>query len=149
MANPIYSVVLATWHADHEALSKIRLTVFVHEQGVPPELELDEMDADTSLVVHAIARDGSGAAIGTGRLLLEQPMPRIGRMAVLRSWRGRGVGKAILEFLSAYAKDHGYQMARLYAQTHAASFYDKQGFVPHGAEFVEADIPHLEMRRKL
>jgi predicted GNAT family N-acyltransferase len=149
MDNQTYNVSLAEWRVDYAALSQIRFTVFVREQGVPPELELDEADANPQLVVHAIARDADGNAIATGRLVLDSSTPRVGRMAVLRQWRGHGVGKAILDFFCQYAKQHGYQTVRLNSQTHATPFYYKQGFLSHGSEFVEAGIPHLEMRRKL
>jgi predicted GNAT family N-acyltransferase len=149
MTDSMYDVSLAEWSVDHDVLTKIRFTVFVREQGVPPELEIDATDADPSKIVHAIARNVDGVAIGTARLLLETPSPRIGRMAVLRDWRGKGVGAAMLEFLCAYAKDQGYQIARLNSQIHATPFYYKQGFLSYGSEFVEAGIPHQEMRRNL
>lgn len=149
MTQSTYNVTLAEWHAEHEALSQIRFTVFVREQGVPPEIEVEPVDADPSLVVHVAARDEQGAIIGTARMLLEMPIPRIGRMAVARGWRGKGVGKAMLEFLCAHAKQLGYRVAKLNSQTHATPFYYKQGFLSHGSEFVEAGIPHLEMRRVL
>ena len=149
MENTTYSISLAEWHVDYAALSQIRFTVFVREQGVPPELELDEADANASLVVHAVARDADGNAIATARMLLDSSAPRVGRMAVLRQWRGHGVGKALLDFFCKYAKQHGYQTVRLNSQTHATPFYYKQGFLSHGSEFIEAGIPHLEMRRNL
>jgi predicted GNAT family N-acyltransferase len=144
-----YRVTLADWNVEHEALSQVRFAVFVREQGVPPELEMEAIDADPQRVVHVVARDSGGAAIATSRMVFEMPIPRIGRMAVLRTWRGKGVGKAMLEFLCDYAKEHGYRVARLNSQTHATPFYYKQGFLSHGSEFVEAGIPHLEMRRAL
>jgi predicted GNAT family N-acyltransferase len=68
-------------------------------------------------------------------------------MAVLPGWRGRGVGQKMLEVLCDEAKRRGYYMVRLYAQTHAAPFYAKQGFIVFGEEFFEAGIRHIEMRR--
>ncbi len=149
MTNQPYAIALAAWTVDHAVLSQIRFTVFVQEQGVPQELETDVADADPSKVVHVAAHNAAGELIGTARMLLEQPMPRIGRMAVLRDWRGSGVGKAMLEFLCAHAKQLGYQQIRLNSQTHATPFYYKQGFLSYGTEFAEAGIPHLEMRRAL
>lgn len=130
-------------------LSQIRFTVFVREQGIPPEFELDAMDADEKKVVHVIARDETGQAIGTARMLLDQSIPRIGRMAVLKSCRGKGVGKDMLEFLCNLARKKNYRVVRLNSQTHATAFYYKQGFLSHGEEFTEAGIPHLEMRRSI
>jgi predicted GNAT family N-acyltransferase len=149
MKHGAFEVRLADWATQHEALSQIRFAVFVREQGVPPEMELDARDADPSLIVHVSAHDDSDELIGTARMLLEEPMPRIGRMAVLKRCRGEGVGKALLDFLCADAKHRGAGQVRLFAQTHATPFYYKQGFLSHGAEFTEAGIPHLEMRRKL
>lgn len=144
-----FRVVQASWAEHHAALSQLRFTVFVREQGVPPEMELDAADADESRVLHSMALDANGNVIGTGRLILESPVPRIGRMAVLRAWRGQGVGKEILESLCALAKQRGFTQVRLHSQSHATPFYYKQGFLSHGREFAEAGIPHQEMRRDL
>jgi predicted GNAT family N-acyltransferase len=146
---PAFTVIAADWSRDHETLSQIRFNVFVREQGVPPEIELDAIDADSALVVHAIAYDAESQPIGTGRLILEGAAPRIGRMAVLRQWRGSGVGKAILDLLCDEAKSRGYAAVLLHSQTHATPFYYKQGFLSHGDVFTEAGIPHQEMRRAL
>jgi predicted GNAT family N-acyltransferase len=146
---PEITVSLADWARDHEVLSQIRYTVFVREQGVPPEIEIDEADSDISRVIHVIARNAAGEAIGTARLIIEGQLPRIGRMAVLRSARGTGVGTAILEFLCDEAKRRGFSVAMLHSQTHATPFYYKQGFLSHGNVFTEAGIPHQEMRRAL
>jgi predicted GNAT family N-acyltransferase len=149
MRQRTFDVRLADWAAQHETLSQIRFAVFVREQGVPPEIELDPRDADASLVVHVAAYAESGEMIGTARMLLEAPLLRIGRMAVLKRWRGEGVGTAMLDLLCADAKCRGADEVRLFAQTHAKPFYDRHGFRSHGAEFTEAGISHLEMRRKL
>ncbi len=148
-ADPAFTVALAQWARDQQILSQIRFTVFVREQGVPPELEIDDADADEASVVHVVALDGSGNAVGTGRMLINGRVPRIGRMAVLKAWRGSGVGAAILKFLCEEARRRGYTQATLHSQTHATPFYYKQGFISHGDEFTEAGIPHLEMRRAL
>ena len=125
---------------------QIAFTVFVEEQKVPPEIERDDMDA---VAVQAIARDAAGNAIGTGRLILQTPLPRIGRMAVLKPWRRAGVGAAILDLLCGEARQRGYAEVMLNAQTHATTFYFKHGFLSHGAEFAEAGIPHQEMRKRI
>ena len=144
-----FTVALTNWQQEGEALSQVRFTVFVREQGVPPEIEMDALDADGARCHHAVARDAGGQVIGTGRLILDNPIPRIGRMAVLRPWRGSGVGASLLEELCAEAKRQGYAEVLLHSQVHATPFYYRHGFVSHGAEFVEAGIPHLEMRRAL
>jgi predicted GNAT family N-acyltransferase len=114
--------------------------VFVEEQGVPEALEWDGRD-DTSL--HLIAEDASGQAIGTARLL---PDGRIGRMAVLPSSRGAGVGGAMLQALLAEARQRGLREVHLHAQSSAVSFYQYHGFQADGAVFEEAGIPHQAMR---
>lgn len=144
-----YSVSIANWQQIGAALSQVRFTVFVREQGVPPEIELDELDADLDKCVHAAAHDDDGNVIATARLIVEEPIPRIGRMAVLKAWRGTGVGGTLLETLCVEAKNKGFQQVLVHAQTHAAPFYFKRGFLSHGSEFAEAGIPHLEMRRAL
>lgn len=121
----------------------MRFAVFVEEQGVPAEIELDEWDAASE---HAIAADAAGRPIATGRLL---PDGHVGRMAVLPNWRGRGVGAAVLEALLARAVARGMERAVLNAQTQAREFYARFGFTQVGDEFMEAGIPHVTMARRL
>jgi len=124
-------------------LRAVRETVFVAEQGVPLALEWDELDPQCH---HALARDAAGAAIGTGRLT---PQHGIGRMAVLRDWRGSGVGDALLQALLRQARALGWNEVVLNAQTSAQGFYARHGFEPEGEVFVEAGIDHQRMRRRL
>jgi len=138
-----YAVRRANWAADGEQLARIRREVFVIEQGVS---EAEEWDGLDSACDHVIAITDTGVAIGTGRLL---PDARIGRMAVLKAWRGRGVGSALLTALIALARERGFAQTRLHAQTHALAFYRKHGYQPLGAQFMEAGIPHYEMRLPL
>lgn len=138
-----FSVHQAAWPADSAALKGIRTEVFILEQRVPEEDEWDGLDA---ACLHALAVDAEGAAIGTGRLA---PDGKIGRMAVLKEWRGRGVGTGILEFLVAAARSRGLGECQLHAQSHALGFYAHRGFESVGEEFMEAGIPHRRMRRKL
>ena len=110
---------------------------------MPEELEWDEAD---ERAYHVLAMDDEGEPIGTGRLKLDC---QIGRMAVLKRWRGRGVGSAILEALLDLARKEGCTAVRLHAQTQALPFYEKFGFKARGAEFDEAGIPHREMELTL
>ncbi|MGQ0802224.1 MAG: GNAT family N-acetyltransferase [Pseudomarimonas sp.] len=130
----------ADFTRDLGAIRAVREPVFLVEQKVPPELEWDELDP---LSRHVVARDFDGRPIGTGRLTPEQ---RIGRMAVLANWRGKGVGEAMLMRLLDQARDMGYLQIELHAQTHAIPFYARAGFVAEGDEFMEAGIPHQIMR---
>lgn len=131
------------WSAARAAAQPIREAVFVAEQGVPPELELDDWDERSE---HAVAYDGAGRPVGTGRLL---PDGHIGRMAVLREARGRRVGARLLAALMERARARGMQRVALNAQLHAAPFYARFGFAVAGAEFEEAGIPHVAMERAL
>jgi len=130
------------WAAARAEASRIRLQVFVEEQRVPREIEMDDMDA---ACLHALAWL-DGKAVGTGRLL---PDGHIGRMAVLGESRALGVGGAILERLVQEARRQGMREVVLSAQTHAIGFYRRHGFSEQGEVFAEAGIPHQEMRRVL
>jgi predicted GNAT family N-acyltransferase len=144
--------------ADLPALLALRHEVFVVGQGVPEELERDELDADAD---HAVALRG-GALVGTGRLVAGRvdedgrlvPGSRgavgtIGRMAVVDARRGAGVGRALLDLLVARAAERGLPAVELHAQVHARGFYERAGFTPYGEIYVEAGIEHLGMRREL
>jgi len=130
------------WAAARAEASRIRLKVFVEEQRVPREIEMDDMDA---ACLHALAWL-DGKAVGTGRLL---PDGHIGRMAVLGESRALGVGGAILERLVEEARHRGMREVVLSAQTHAIGFYRRHGFSEQGEVFAEAGMPHQEMRRVL
>jgi len=122
---------------------RVREAVFVVEQGVPLEIERDDWDPRSD---HALAVAADGRVVGTGRLL---PDGHIGRMAVLPGWRKRGVGARILNALMERARERGIKRIVLNAQTHAAPFYVRHGFVAFGDEFMEAGIPHVAMAREL
>jgi len=109
---------------------------------MPLAIELDEMDEKS---LHALAFY-AGDPIATGRLL---PDGHIGRMAVLQAWRGRGIGGRILAKLMDAARARGDREIVLSAQVHAMAFYRAHGFVEEGAEYMDAGIPHVDMRRAL
>ncbi len=140
--NRAFSVRTVQWAERVADLQSVRRAVFVLEQHVPEAEEWDDRDAVSQHVL-ALA---DGVAIGTGRLL---PDGHIGRMAVIKSWRGRGVGRAMLATLLAVARQSQFVEAALHAQTHAINFYIKQGFTVEGPEFMEAGIAHRVMRLKL
>lgn len=135
-------LVIGDWPTCRSDAQEIRYEVFIIEQKVPVELEWDEMDAQS---MHAVAYDENGKAIATGRLL---PDGHIGRMAVRETARGKGVGGRILEALMAEAQRRGDRAVILNAQTHAEPFYRRFGFIREGDEFMDADIPHIVMRRQ-
>ena len=131
------------WEQAQPVAGPLRFAIFVGEQNVPPGIELDDLDAKC---IHAVAYDVDNKAIGTGRLL---PDGHIGRMAVLRQWRGRGVGGRILEALIEKAREQGHKEVVLAAQAHAVGFYRAHGFAEEGREYLEAGLPHRDMRRAI
>jgi predicted GNAT family N-acyltransferase len=135
-------IELMSWERARQRASPIRFQVFVREQRVPAEIELDDMDAPS---LHAIAFENE-KAIGTGRLL---PDGHIGRMAILKEWRRRGIGAAILKALIDAAERRGDREIALSAQLHAVEFYRMHGFEPVGDVYEEAGIPHQAMVRAL
>jgi predicted GNAT family N-acyltransferase len=135
-------IELMSWESARAQASAIRLAVFVEEQGVSREIEMDEIDAQC---VHALAFE-DGTAVGTGRLL---PDGHIGRMAILKPWRGRGIGGAILHSLIEAARRRGDREVMLSAQVHAVEFYRAHGFAPEGEVYEEAGIAHQGMIRAL
>jgi predicted GNAT family N-acyltransferase len=132
-------VELLDWEAARPFAAPIRFTVFVEEQKVPAELEIDALDPQC---VHALARDDDGRALGTGRLL---PDGHIGRMAVLPAARQLGVGSALLAALMDEARRRGHAQALLSAQTHAIDFYRRHGYAVVGGEYMDCGIPHVDM----
>jgi predicted GNAT family N-acyltransferase len=138
-----FTVSIAPWTEVGAQARWVRESVFVVEQKVPRDLEWDGVDADC---VHALAKDETGVAIGTGRLL---PDGHVGRIAVLAAWRDLGVGSAILDLLIGEAQRRGFAQVLLNAQTQAQHFYEKSGFSVAGGEFMEAGIPHVRMLRQL
>lgn len=131
----------------------IREVVFIEEQHVPEGIERDAEDARA---YHVLAMEG-GHAVGTGRLVMLPHGPegsdgvwaQVGRMAVLQASRRSGVGSKLLEALEAEARRRGVNGIILHAQLSAMDFYKRHGYVPHGAVFEEAGMPHLEMKKKL
>jgi predicted GNAT family N-acyltransferase len=138
-----FEVSWADWQVERESLVAVRYRVFVDEQQVPQEIELDEMDASCR---HVKALDAGGRCIGTARLL---PNHFVGRMCVLRERRGQGVASAMMHFLIDHATREGFAWLRLNAQVSAIPFYQRFGFVADSAVFTEAGIDHRRMTLKL
>ena len=134
------SVRVADWHHDNADLRRIREAVFIVEQGVPPELEWDADDVDA---VHFLAFEGD-FAVGASRLLLDG---QIGRVSVLKDWRGLHIGELLMQATIAEAERRGLTRQKLTAQAHAVRFYERLGFRVASEEFLEAGIPHVDMVR--
>ncbi|MGG5542908.1 GNAT family N-acetyltransferase [Burkholderia vietnamiensis] len=126
--------------------ARIRDAVFVREQRIPPEWELDDEDP---LSLHAVAyrvdrASGARRAVATGRLLRTGT---IGRVAVLADARRQGAGSAVLHALLEAARQRGGPLVRLYAQDEAVPFYLRHGFTTIGEPFDALGVPHVEMVR--
>lgn len=141
MNDPYVLIREASWTHDRDLLCKVRLEVFVQEQQVPQNLELDGLDA-TAVHFLALVED---KPVGTSRLL---PSGQIGRMAVLVPYRNQGIGGKLLHATVARALELGFDRVFLHAQLSAADFYLRHGFEPYGETFEEAEIVHLAMRYK-
>jgi predicted GNAT family N-acyltransferase len=136
-------VELMSWEQAQPTAGPLRFAIFVGEQNVPSGIELDDMDPHC---LHAVAFDVDGKPVGTGRLL---PDGHIGRMAVVKEWRRRGIGAEILEALVVEARKRGHTEAVVSAQLQAAEFYRELGFIAEGKVYPEAGILHQKMRKKL
>ncbi|MTE01798.1 GNAT family N-acetyltransferase [Paracoccus sp. YIM 132242] len=131
---------------DLAACLALRRTVFIHEQGVPEDREIDGLDNEA---IHLLAtRDGQ--PIGSARILLSGNTGKIGRVCVLPAARGAGLGAALIRAaLDVLRVQPGITRAKLGAQTHALGFYEKLGFVAYGPVYDDAGIPHRDMTREL
>ena len=136
---------MASASPEFEAIRRIRREVFVEEQCVSPANEFDDTD---SVATHFLAWRG-GEAIGTARLYGEGGVGRIGRVAVLASQRGRGVGEALMVRAMDEAARMGYSAIVLHAQLRVRGFYERLGFQAEGAVYEEENIPHVTMRSRL
>ena len=137
---PDFYIEPANYASDVEELRYLRTLVFVEEQLIPSEIEFDDLDPQC---LHFLARDGQAQAIGTGRLTADG---RIGRMAVVKEWRGQGVGRSLLRALLEKAGKLGLTSVVLDAQLSALGFYEQHGFEKDGEVYAKAGIAHQPMR---
>ena len=136
------TTIICDYESNTEDICAIRYGVFVEEQNVPEELEIDGLDGEAKHVLAFI----DGLKIGTGRILSDG---HIGRLAVLKKYRGQGAGKLIMKELMNWAKDMSLENVWLSSQWHAHSFYLDLGFVCVGEIYKEAGIDHVKMYRVL
>ena len=134
-----FQIAHCSWQGNSEALSTVRRIVFIEEQDVPETLELDESD---KLCHHVLVTDSANKPVATGRI---GPDGRIGRMAVLKAYRGQGIGSALLTALIDYARQERYINIYLHAQLTAIPFYQTHGFIVSGEVFMDAGIKHRNM----
>jgi predicted GNAT family N-acyltransferase len=131
--------------SEHDAALALRHEVFVREQGVPLELELDGRDDEATHIV--ALRDGE--IVGTCRLLREGATVLLGRLVVARAGRRRGVAAQMLAEAERWARGRGARRIVLSAQTYAAGLYLAAGYEVRGTPYLEAGIEHVEMELEL
>jgi predicted GNAT family N-acyltransferase len=138
MTEADYQVEVVSWHVQRETLRSIRGKVFIEEQNVPQDIEWDDQDEDAT---HFLLTQNT-VVLACGRLL---PDGKVGRMAVLKDQRGKGLGRMLLNAMVEHARNKGMHRLYLHAQQHAAVFYQGAGFEAFGEAFEEAGIRHLAM----
>jgi len=144
MDNLSYKIVVSD--RELEGAFEVRKQVFVGEQGIPEDLELDELDMEA---MHVVVKDGE-RIVGTARVLfLAASQAKLERMAVLKPFRRRGIGKGIISFLDEEFKNRGTEQVVLHAQCSAVNFYKSCGFEESGSPFWEAGIKHVKMQKRL
>ena len=136
------TTIICDYEPHTDDICAIRYEVFVDEQNVPEELEIDGFDGEAKHVLTFV----DGLPIGTGRILSDG---HIGRVAVLKNYRGLGIGKSIMKELIKCAQDLSLEKVWLSSQWHAHSFYLDLGFVCVGEVYKEAGIEHIKMFRVL
>ncbi len=133
---------IVDWHHEQDSLTAIRKSVFIDEQHVPEELELDARDKQCTQFLATI----NSKPVATARLTAEG---QIGRMAVLREYRDRGIGSRLLDAVIEQVKRDGHKQVFLHAQVDAVNFYQQHGFVAEGDVFMDAGIKHRVMKMAL
>jgi predicted GNAT family N-acyltransferase len=137
-----FHIEVISWQSEMQAkLKAIREEVFIKEQHVPLDIEWDEFD---ETAIHLLALDEHVSAIACARILIDKA--KIGRMGVLKPWRGLGLGYALLEKAIEVCNSHGLQKVTLSSQTHAIKFYEKAGFVVTSEAYIDANIWHVDMQ---
>jgi predicted GNAT family N-acyltransferase len=133
-----YVVEEVSWNLHRETLRAIRGKVFIEEQNVPRDIEQDA--ADDTATHFLLTRET--VALACGRML---PDGKVGRMAVLKEHRNKGLGRLLLDHILKHSRQHGMNRLYLHAQAQAANFYLDAGFFHFGEPFDEAGIPHVAM----
>ena len=142
--NPLLQVFKVSWSQEAATLERIRTEVFIKEQGVPRDIEMDDRDAHC---IHILALINE-TAVGTGRIDLAKE-GKVGRVAVLPEYRHQGIGTTIMQGLETIARETNLSQVWLNAQRKAIGFYQGLHYTQVGPEFVEAGIPHCKMVKDL
>lgn len=144
--NSHYRIVHEPTAQEREAAYALRHRVFVEEQNVPVEEEIDHHDP---VARHVVILDEAGCALATGRLVIDGSVGKMQRIVVCQTLRGQGLGRLVMEELESAAVRAGARVARLASQIQALGFYERMGYVAHGDIFDDANIPHRWMDKAL
>lgn len=148
MSKP-YDIRTVNSEQERQDALTVRRVVFVHEQQVPEELEIDEHDQPGADALHFVAYQ-NGQPVAAGRLRTYEPgTGKVERVAVVAQERSNGLGRLMMEAIEQAGRTKGYQSLYLHAQLHARAFYEKLGYEPVGDVFEEAGIPHIAMKKRL
>ncbi|MBP1155020.1 MULTISPECIES: GNAT family N-acetyltransferase [unclassified Paenibacillus] len=144
------NIILVHTEEQLKGCFSVRINVFVEEQQVPPDLEMDEFDDSWMACRHFLATEGS-KPVGAARWrMYDGQTAKLQRIAVLASYRGRGIGRELIQAMEADIRAQGVPAVILDAQTQAESFYRKLGYETISPEpFIDAGIWHVRMRKKL
>ena len=141
-----YRIVEGAKGADRDAAYALRFRVFVDEQKVPEDEELDDID---EVAWHVVLLTDDDRAIATGRTIMRGDVGKMQRIAVESDCRGLGLGRVIMDRLEDWARSQGATTGRLEGQVQAIPFYEKLGYVPYGDVYLDAGIPHRWMDKEL
>lgn len=123
----------------------VRYTVFVEEQNVPAEEEIDKYEQES---VHVVAYDNN-IPVGAGRMRKGSGFIKVERICVLAAYRKTGAGRYIMRAIETIGKEQQFTEAKLHAQTQAVPFYEKLGYTITSDTFIDAGIPHVAMTKPL
>ncbi|WP_096190690.1 GNAT family N-acetyltransferase [Evansella halocellulosilytica] len=123
----------------------VRKTVFIEEQNVPEEIEVDQYEDES---IHFVAYE-KGSPVGAGRLRILGSYGKVERICVLKSVRSHGVGEKLMSYLEQVAKEEHITELRLNAQIRAERFYKRLGYDTYSDQFFDAGIPHVSMKKIL
>ena len=121
----------------------VRTVVFIEEQGVSEEEEMDEFD---EVAIHFVGYQ-NGAPVAASRMRFVDGYAKLERVCILKEERGKGFGRDIILFMEQIAKEKGYKASKLNGQAYAESFYQKLGYETISGEFMDAGIPHVSMKK--
>ncbi|WP_085521683.1 GNAT family N-acetyltransferase [Tuberibacillus sp. Marseille-P3662] len=138
-------VIIVESKKQYDDALNVRNEVFVHEQNVPADLEIDEFEDDST---HFVTYE-QDKPIGAGRLRHIDQVGKVERICVLKAYRGHKVGQAIMCAIESSAKKQGFHTLKLNAQNHAIKFYQQLGYDVCSDEFMDAGIPHVQMTKSL